>query len=587
VARTRKDVILDDATAGNPFSGDPYIAQRRARSIVCLPLVNQGRLNGIIFLENNLTAHVFTSDRITVLKVLASHAAISLENTRLYRDLENREKKIRRLVDANILGITIWNVEGAIIASNEAFLRMVQYDREDLASGRVRWRDMTPAEWRDRTERALAKVIQTGTVQPFESELFRKDGTRVPVLLAGALFEEGGNEGVGFALDLSEQKRAEEALRESENYLAESQKLTHMGSCAIDGTTRETLYWSEEMFRLFGFDPQQGLPMWDQWLQRVHAEDRDKVKLAGDRTFLKKVDCDVEFRIVKPDGTVKHIHGTGHPVLNRNGGLVQVVGTMVDISERRRAEEEREKLHQLEADLAHINRVTTMGELTASLAHEIKQPMFAAATDAETCLRWLERDQPDVAEAQEAARRLMKDVARASDIINRIVLLFKKDVPQRELIDINGVIQEMITLLRSEASRCLISIHAELTEGLPNIMADRVALQQVLMNLMLNAFEAMKETGTPGKLMIRTRQEDNRQLVVSVTDTGVGLLPGQAEQIFNAFFTSKPQGIGMGLPISRSIIESHGGRLWATSNSGAGITLQFTLPVEAAARQSA
>jgi signal transduction histidine kinase len=327
--------------------------------------------------------------------------------------------------------------------------------------------------------------------------------------------------------------------------------------------------------------------MWDQWVQRVHAEDRDKVKLAGDRTFLKKVDCDVEFRIVKPDGTVKHIHGTGHPVLNRNGGLVQVVGTMVDISERRRAEEEREKLHQLEADLAHINRVTTMGELTASLAHEIKQPMFAAATDAETCLRWLERDQPDVAEAQEAARRLMKDVARATDIINRIVLLFKKDVPQRELIDINGVIQEMITLLRSEASRCLISIHAELTEGLPNIMADRVALQQVLMNLMLNAFEAMKETGTPGKLMIRTRQEENRQLVVSVTDTGVGLLPGQAEQIFNAFFTSKPQGIGMGLPISRSIIESHGGRLWATSNSGAGITLQFTLPVEAAARQSA
>jgi len=587
VARTRKDVILDDATAGNPFSGDPYIAQRRARSIVCLPLVNQGRLNGIIFLENNITAHVFTADRITVLKMLASQAAISLENTRLYRDLENREAKIRRLVDANILGITTWNVEGAILASNEAFLRMVQYDHEDVAAGRVRWRDMTPADWRERVERALERVMETGSVQPFESELFRKDGSRLPVLLAGALFEEGGNEGVAFALDLSEQKRAEEALRESENYLAESQRLTHTGSCAFDGTTRETLYWSEEMFRLFGFDPQQGLPMWDRWLQRVHAEDRDKVKLAGDRTFLMKVECDVEFRIVKPDGTVKHIHGTGHPVLNRNGELVQVVGTMVDISERRQVEEEREKLHQLEADLAHINRVTTMGELTASLAHEIKQPMFAAATDAETCLRWLERDQPDVAEAQEAALRLMKDVARASDIINRIVLLFKKDVPQRELIDVNGVIQEMISLLHSEASRCSISIHAELTEGLPNIMADRVALQQVLMNLMLNAFEAMKETGAPGKLMIRTRQEENRQLVVSVTDTGVGLPPGQAEQIFNAFFTSKPQGIGMGLPISRSIIESHGGRLWATSNPGAGVTLKFTLPVEAAARHSA
>jgi PAS domain S-box-containing protein len=717
VARTRKDVILDDATAGNPFSGDPYIAHRRARSIVCLPLVNQGRLNGIIFLENNLTAHVFTADRITVLKVLASQAAISLENTRLYRDLENREKKIRRLVDANILGITTWNAEGAIVASNGAFLRMVQYDHEDIAAGRVRWRDMTPADWRERVERALERVMHTGSVQPFESELFRKDGTRVPVLLAGALFEVGGNEGVAFALDLSEQKRAEEALRESENYLAEAQRLTHTGSCAIDGTSRKTLYWSEEMFRLFGFDPQQGLPMWDQWLQRIHPEDRDKVKLAGERTFLKKVDCDVEFKIVISDGTVKQIHGIGHPVLSRNGELVQVVGTMVDITERRRAEEalrrseaylaesqrltrtgswashgtthearywseemfrifgfdpqqglpmraqwlqrmhpedrdrvkreasdrmfvqkvdsdieyrivlpdgtikhihglahpvfssngelvevvgtvvditerkraenERERLQQLQADLAHINRVSMMGELTASLAHEIKQPIFAASADAETCLRWLERDQPDLVEAQEAALRLMKDVSRASDIINRIVSLFKKEVPQRELVDVKGIIQEMITLLRGEASRYSISTHEELMEGLPKIEADRVALQQVLMNLMLNAIEAMKDMATPGKLTITTQQDENRQILVSVSDTGMGLPPEQTEQIFDTFFTSKSQGTGMGLPISRSIIESHGGRLWATSNSGPGATFRFTLPVEAAAAQSA
>jgi signal transduction histidine kinase len=228
-----------------------------------------------------------------------------------------------------------------------------------------------------------------------------------------------------------------------------------------------------------------------------------------------------------------------------------------------------------------------MGELTASLAHEIKQPMFAASADAETCLRWLARDRPDLAEAQEAALRLMKDVSRASDIINRIVSLFKKRAPQRELIDVNGVVQEMIALLRSEASRYSISIHAELTEGLPNIIADRVGIQQVLMNLTLNAIEAMKEKGTPGDLTIATRQDENRQIIVSVTDTGVGLPPGHAEEIFNTFFTSKPQGTGMGLPISRSIVESHGGRLWATSNSGPGATFQFALPLEAAARQSA
>jgi signal transduction histidine kinase len=272
--------------------------------------------------------------------------------------------------------------------------------------------------------------------------------------------------------------------------------------------------------------------------------------------------------------------------LTRNGHSV-FTGFVRDISEQKRAEEERERLRQALAELAHINRVTMMGEMTASLAHEIKQPIFAAAADAETCLRWLARDQPDLAEAQEAALRLMKDVTRASDIINRTVSLFKKRAPQRELVDVNGVVQEMITLLRSEASRYSISIHAELTEGLPNIMGDRVGIQQVLLNLTLNAIEAMKEMSPAGKLTIATRQDENRQLLVSVTDTGVGLPPGYAEQIFNAFFTSKADGTGMGLPISRSIIESYGGRLWATSNAGPGATFQFALPLEAAASQSA
>jgi PAS domain S-box-containing protein len=393
---------------------------------------------------------------------------------------------------------------------------------------------------------------------------------------------------VGVSMDVTERKRAEEALRSSEAYLAESQRLTRTGSWASHGTTHEARYWSEEMFRVFGFDPQQGFPMRAQWLQRIHPEDRDRVKReASDRMFVQKVDSDIEYRIVLPDGTIKHIHGLAHPVFSSNGELVEVVGTVVDITERKRAENERERLQQLQADLAHINRVSMMGELTASLAHEIKQPIFAASADAETCLRWLERDQPDLAEAQEAALRLMKDVSRASDIINRIVSLFKKEVPLRELVDVKGVIQEMTTLLRGEASRYSISIHEELMEGLPKIEADRVALQQVLMNLMLNAIEAMKDMATPGKLTITTQRDENRQILVSVSDTGMGLPPEQTEQIFNTFFTSKSQGTGMGLPISRSIIESHGGRLWATSNSGPGATFRFTLPVEAAAVHSA
>jgi signal transduction histidine kinase len=228
-----------------------------------------------------------------------------------------------------------------------------------------------------------------------------------------------------------------------------------------------------------------------------------------------------------------------------------------------------------------------MGELTASLAHEIKQPITAAVTNAHTCLRWLGRDQPNMAEAREAASRTIQDATRASDIINRIRMLFKRGAPERESLDVNEIIQEMIGLLRSEASRYSISIHSELANELPRIMADRVQLQQVLMNLMLNGIEAMKDMGTVGELTIESRLGDDHQLVISVGDTGAGLQPEQVEQVFHAFFTTKPQGIGMGLAISRSIIEYHGGRLWASTNAGRGATFQFTLPVDAAAHEAA
>jgi len=242
-----------------------------------------------------------------------------------------------------------------------------------------------------------------------------------------------------------------------------------------------------------------------------------------------------------------------------------------------------ELIGQAQADLAHINRVHTMGELTASLAHEIKQPISAAIANAETCLEWLARDRPEIAEAQEAASRIIRDVTRASNIITRIGSLYKKDVPQRKWVNLNELIQEMIDLLHSEAARYSISVHRELADGLPKILADRVGLQQVLMNLMVNGIEAMKETGSPGKLTISSSQSGNDQLLVSVADMGIGLQPENVERIFSAFFTSKSQGTGMGLTISRSIIESHGGRLWATPNRGPGATFQFVLPIEGVA----
>jgi PAS domain S-box-containing protein len=494
----------------------------------------------------------------------------------------------------------------------------------------------------------------------------------------------------------------EEKLQRSEAYLAEAQRLTHTGSWAWRVAGREALHLSEEWYRIYGFDPENGPPAFEQLLERTHPEDRAKWNGAIERAIAQKSDYEVEFRIFLPDATTKYIHTVGHPVLNVSGDLVQFVGSSTDITERKRAEqatlllaaivesshdaivsksldgvitswnkgaerlfgytaeeavgqnitliipperrdEERtiieqltrgeridhfetvrmrkdgslldvsltispmkdalgrvvgasklarditerkraeEALRQAQTDLAHASRLTTMGEFTASLAHEVKQPIAAAVTDANTCVRWITRDEPDLKEAREAAWRIVKDAKRATEIINRVNLLFKKGTPQRELVDVNEVAREMIVLLGDEASRHSISVRTELAEDLPHVTGDRVQLQQVLMNLIVNGVDAMHDVDGRRELIIKSQPAENNELLLSVSDTGVGLPRHQADQIFNAFFTTKTQGTGMGLRISRSIIESHGGRLWAADNSPRGASFCFTLPTKAEA----
>jgi len=367
----------------------------------------------------------------------------------------------------------------------------------------------------------------------------------------------------------------EEKLRQSESYLAEAQRLTHTASWAWRVPGREALHLSEEWYRLYGFASEEGMPPWEERLRRIHPEDRAKWQGTIDRAIGEGSDYEVEFRILLPDGTVKYLRSVGHPVVNLSGDLVQFVGSSTDISASKRAEE---ALRQAQADLAHVNRVTTMGELTASLAHELNQPIAAAITNANTCVRWLARDRPDLEEARLAAQRMVKDGTRAADIISRIGLLFKKDSPPREWVDVNEVVREMIILLGGETARYLISVQPALAADLPQVMGDRVQLQQVLMNLMINGIDAMKDVDGTRELIIKSQRAENEQVMVSVTDSGVGLPPHPADQIFNAFFTTKPHGTGMGLRISRSIIESHGGRLWAADNSPRGASFHFTLP---------
>src|SRR6267142_532518 len=315
---------------------------------------------------------------------------------------------------------------------------------------------------------------------------------------------------------------------------------------------------------------------WD-WGSVIHPDDLARYVDGWHASLAAGKPMEIEARVRQAKGDYRSLLIRNVPLRDELGNIVKWYGTGLEIEDRKRAEE---ALRQAQADLEQVNRVTTMGELTASLAHEVNQPIAAAVTNANTCLRWLAGNTPNLKEARAAAMRIVKDGTRAGEIISRIRLLFKKGTPERELVDVSEVIREMIVLLRSEAMRYSISVRTELAEDLPQVLGDRVQLQQVLMNLIMNSIDAMKDVEGTRELVIKSQNSGNEHLLVSVSDTGVGLPPHQADQIFNAFYTTKPDGTGMGLRISRSIVESHGGRLWADDNTPRGASFYLTLPAK-------
>src|SRR5580693_2225187 len=414
--------------------------------------------------------------------------------------------------------------------------------------------------------------------------IVRPDGEVRYVRCVGVPVFEGGvfKAFHGTTMDVTEQELLTQELRREQAYLTEAQGLTHTGSWACNLLTREIFHSSDENARLYGFDPGQGAIPFDRFYNAILAEDELALGAKLENAIREGTDYDVEFRIRRTDGAIRFLRGIGHH--NPSQEIGEYVGITMDITERKRAEEEREKLRQLEADLAHINRVSMMGELAAALAHEIKQPIAASITSANACLRWLAHDPPDLERARAAATRIEQDGNRAADVIDSLRSFYKKDTPsEREMVDIKDIIREISTLLRVEAARHSITLHSDLEASMPSILANRVQLQQVFMNLMLNAIEAMKDTG--GELRISSRLNPKDQLVISISDTGVGLPADSSERMFEAFHTTKPQGTGMGLAITRSIVEAHGGRIWATANQGAGATFHFTLRIEAEAHR--
>jgi signal transduction histidine kinase/CheY-like chemotaxis protein len=375
--------------------------------------------------------------------------------------------------------------------------------------------------------------------------------------------------------DRVERKKAEEALRQSEMYLAEAQQLSHTGSFGWEVISGE-IYWSHETYRIFECEPTI-TPTVQLAIERTHPEDRTYLRQVIDQVEIERRGFNAEHRLRMPNGSVKHIRVVARPAATEDPKRVLLIGAITDITERKRAEEEREKLRQLEADLARINRVSTMGELAASLAHEVKQPIAAIAISAGASLRWLHHEPPEIEKACQVISHIINDTDRAAHIVDRNRSLYSRGTPQRELIDVNDIISEMVVLLRDTAHRHSVSICSGLDPALPATEADHVQLQQVLMNLMLNGIEAMKQGG---ELSVTSKQMEDGALLIAVSDSGIGLPEAGSERIFEAFFTTKPDGTGMGLSISRRIIESHGGRLWASANPGGGAIFQFTLPSE-------
>jgi PAS domain S-box-containing protein len=492
--------------------------------------------------------------------------------------LRESEYKARQIIET-VPGL-LWSTgpDGEPTQLNQRLLDYSGMQFEDFLQ--LGWKEFVHPDDFPETANAFFHAIQTGTSHQAVNRLRRGNGEyRWHHTRAEPLRDQDGRiiQWYGLSADIDELKQTEGRLRRSEGYLAEAQRLSHAGTWAFTPTT--TVYWSEESYRIWGLDPVQGLPSRETVLQRIHPDDRGKLYEETRAAVRQKRDYAGEFRILLPDGTVKYLEATSHHVFSASGELVEVVSTHVDVTERKRAQVEHERLRQLEADLAHMNRLSVMGEQAASLAHEVKQPIAAARNNASAALNFLDQQPPDLSEVKEALSCILSDADRAGDIVDRIRDHIKKAPPRKHRFDLNEAINEVIVLARSAITKNAVSVQTHFTEGLLHVQGDRVQLQQVVLNLILNAIEAMSSAEEGAReLSISTEPGQTSGVRVAVRDTGPGIDAEHCERVFEAFYTTKSSGVGMGLSICRSIIDAHGGRLWAEANEPRGAVFQFTLP---------
>jgi PAS domain S-box-containing protein len=524
--------------------------------------------------------HPVVSSDGDVIEVIGTHVDVSEQQAanealqKAFDEIKKSEDRLRLVIDT--IPTLVWRAgpEGIPDFLNQPAL---DYTGLSLDQAETGWpRAFHPDDKKGMLQKWSA-IRQSGVRGGLEARLRRFDGEyRWFLFQAEPLRDELGNivKWYGSSTDIEDRKRTENALRQSEAYLAQAQRLSLTGTFGWRIATGENT-WSTQTFRIFGYDEAPSATV-DMVLARTHPEDRAAVQKAIDRASIDRNDYDHEYRLLMPDGSVKYVHAVARAARDASGDI-EFVGAVTDVTATKRAEE---KLLKAQAELAHVTRVTTLGELAASIAHEVNQPLAAVVANAEACLRWLDRGTPDLNGVRRSVEWIIDDGNRASGVIRRVRALVNKNDTEKAPLDVNDVVGEVIALVQRELVSHRVSLRMELAPAPTMILGDRVQLQQLMINLVMNGIEAMQSvTDRPRELVIRSRKDETEQVLVSVTDCGVGISSENVDRLFEAFFTTKSSGMGMGLSICRSIVEAHGGRLSASGNEGPGATFQFVLPL--------